>query len=177
MIKGDSTQLTDELIAYTLGRTSPADPAQRMLDDATHTPWPLFPGPRAAEERGRLLAFLARLTGARRIVEVGTLAGLPPLSRAQVLPPDGTLLSCAGPDTLETLRGLPQEPHLDLVVIGADGDDLVASWDELVPRTRQGGLLVVDAAAGELPEHAAADDRVDSVPLPATAGLTLARRR
>ncbi|MFJ3333280.1 O-methyltransferase [Streptomyces sp. NPDC086766] len=176
MMDGGGTRLTGELREHRDERGTPEDPARRMLDDITHTPWPLFPGPQAVRERAGLLAFLARLTGASRIVEVGTLAGLPARCLERELPPDGTLLTVTGQDALATLRALPDEPHLDLVVVGADADP-AASWDELVPRARRGALLVVDAAAGELPARVAADDRVDSVPLTATAGLSLARRR
>lgn len=95
---------------------------------------------------------------------------------------------------LETLRGLPAEPDVDLAFIDADKDDYVAYWDELVPRVRPGGLLVVGnvfyhggvtdpgatgsaAAVRDFNAHVKADRRVDSVMLPVADGLTLARRR
>jgi caffeoyl-CoA O-methyltransferase len=166
---GHDTPLTAELYAYMLGRNPPPDPVQRMLAEATHTRLPLVTVRQVAEERGRLPAFLVRLTGARRIVEVGTSTGLSALSMAQALPPDGTLLTCdvseertrpareawekaglagrielrIGPPA-DTLRGLPAEPHIDMAFIDADKDGHVAYWDALVPRMRPGGLLVVD---------------------------------
>jgi caffeoyl-CoA O-methyltransferase len=216
---GNSTRLTDDLYTYMLGHNPPLDPVQRMLVEVTHTQLPLVAGKQVAEEQGALLAFLVRLTGARRIVEVGTFTGLSALSMAQALPPDGTLLTCdiseewtehareawakAGvadrielriAPALDTLRGLPDEPHLDMAFIDADKDNYIAYWDELVPRTRPGGLLVVDnvfyhggvtdptatglaAAIKDFNDHVRADDRVDSVMLSVADGVTLARRR
>ncbi|MFD1657939.1 O-methyltransferase [Streptomyces caeni] len=224
MAKGNGTPLTEELYAYMLGHNPSLDPVQRMLVEVTHTRLPLLAGKQvaeeqAAEEQGPLLAFLVRLTGARRIVEVGTLTGLSALSMAQALPPDGTLLTCDVSEertrraraawakaevadrielriapALETLRGLPAEPHIDMAFIDADKDDYGAYWDELVPRMRPGGLLVVDdvfchggvtdpdatgcaAAVRDFNAQVKADERVDSVMLPVADGLTLARRR
>lgn len=219
MAHGNSTRLTDDLYTYMLGHNPPLDPVQRMLVEVTHTQLPLVAGKQVAEEQGALLAFLVRLTGARRIVEVGTFTGLSALSMAQALPPDGTLLTCdiseewtehareawakAGvadrielriAPALDTLRGLPDEPHLDMAFIDADKDNYIAYWDELVPRTRPGGLLVVDnvfyhggvtdptatglaAAIKDFNDHVRADDRVDSVMLSVADGVTLARRR
>ncbi|WP_369246317.1 O-methyltransferase [Streptomyces sp. R41] len=219
MAKGNSTRLTDELYAYMLGHNPPLDPVQRMLVEVTHVQLPLVAGKQVAEEQGALLAFLVRLTGACRIVEVGTFTGLSALSMAQALPPDGTLLTCdiseewtehareawakAGvadrielriAPALQTLRGLPDEPHIDMAFIDADKDNYIAYWDELVPRMRPGGLLVVDnvflhggvtdpeatgfaAAIKEFNEHVKADTRVDCVMLAVADGMTLGRRR
>ena len=219
MAKGNGTPLTDELYAYMLGHNPPLDPVQRMLVETTHTQLPLVAGKQVAEEQGPLLAFLVRLTGARRIVEIGTFTGLSALSMAQALPSDGTLLTCDVSEewteyaraawakaevadrielriapALQTLRELPTEPHIDMAFIDADKDNYVAYWDELVPRMRPGGLLVVDnvfyhgevtdpdatglaAAIKDFNTHVQADDRVDSVMLAVADGLTLARRR
>lgn len=85
--KGNGTPLTDELYAYMLGHNPPLDPVQRMLVEVTHTRLPLVAGKQVAEEQGPFLAFLVRLTGARRVVEIGTFTGLSALSMAQALPP------------------------------------------------------------------------------------------
>ena len=49
--------------------------------------------PIVVPETGALLELLARVRGARRIVEVGTAIGVSTLYMARALPPDGTIVS------------------------------------------------------------------------------------
>jgi caffeoyl-CoA O-methyltransferase len=95
---------------------------------------------------------------------------------------------------LETLRSLPDEPVIDLVFIDADKPGYAAYWDELVPRVREGGVLLADNVlwSGEIADETitdanvvalrafndkvAADNRVEVVVLPAFDGLTIARK-
>src|SRR5690606_35753880 len=171
-------------------------------------------------EQGRLTTLLSRLLGVRFAVEIGTFAGYSSLCVARGLAPGGRLLCCdlseeytalarrywkragvedrvelrLGP-ALDTLRALPDEPQIDLAFIDADKTGYVDYWEEVVPRVRSGGVILVDnvfaggqvadpEAGGEnarairrFNEHAAADDRVELVMLPIADGLTLARRR
>ena len=85
--------LTPELYAYLLEQ-NPLDAHQRELVDVTHARFAADAGLQTAEEQGPLLAFLVRLVGARRIVEVGTFTGYSTLSMAQALPADGRLIAC-----------------------------------------------------------------------------------
>jgi predicted O-methyltransferase YrrM len=92
-----------------------------------------------------------------------------------------------------TLAALPPEPVIDLAFIDADKVGYVQYWEQLVPRMRPGGLLVVDnvfyygevvhehptqngAAIRDFNDHASADPRVELVMLPVADGITLARR-
>jgi caffeoyl-CoA O-methyltransferase len=212
-------QLTPELYAYVLDHNPPLDPAQRALVDTTHHKLPDHAGLQTAEEQGPLLAFLVRLTGARQIVEVGTFTGFSTLSMAQALPADGRVIACdvseewtavgreawarAGvadridlrlAPAVETLRALPEGQWIDLVFLDADKGSYIDYWEELVPRMRPGGLLVVDntlfhgqvtdpaagggaAAIRAFNDHVRADERVDDVLLTVADGTTLARRR
>ena len=79
--------------------------------------------------------------------------------------------------------------------IDADKPGYPAYWEELVPRVRPGGLLLVDNVlwSGSITDESrtdentvalrafndavAADDRVDVAILPAFDGLTIARKR
>lgn len=209
--------LTDELYAYLLAN-NPLTAAQRDLIAATEERFGKVAGLQTAPEQGPLLAFLVRLTGARRIVEVGTFTGYSALSMAQALPDDGTLIACdvneewtalgreawdaAGvgdrvdlriAPALDTLRSLPAEPWIDLSFLDADKDNYPLYWEELVTRTRPGGLLVIDntyyrgwaadpdrrgsaAVIRAFNQQVLADDRVESVQLNVADGLTLARR-
>lgn len=170
-------------------------------------------------EQAVLLSLLVKLTGAQTVVEVGTYTGYSTLAFAQALPPHGRVITCdvstawtsiaeeaweaAGVrdridlrigSAAETLAALPEEPVVDLVFIDADKVGYAHYWDLLVPRVRQGGLLLADntlyygEAAGEQPVGNAAaidafntfvlnDRRVESVLVPIADGLTVARKK
>ncbi|MFI0786676.1 O-methyltransferase [Streptomyces lydicus] len=219
MAESKSAPITPELYDYVLAHNPPLSDEQRSLVELTHRKFPESAGMQSAEEQGPLLAFLVRLIGARRVVEVGTFTGYSALSMAQALPEDGTLIACdiseewtaygreawarAGvadridlriAPALETLRAMPAEPHLDLAYLDADKDGYIGYWEELVPRMRPGGLIVVDnvlfhgevtdpAATGSarairaFNDHVAADRRMEAVLLTVADGLTLARKR
>src|SRR5580765_8555188 len=118
-------------------------------------------GMQIGDDQGQLLTLLARLTGARRAVEVGTFTGYSSMCIARGLAEGGTLLCCdvsaewtevgrrawaaagladrielrIGP-ALETLRSLPAAADIDRVFIDADKSGYAAYWAELVPRVR-----------------------------------------
>ncbi|MFJ4875534.1 O-methyltransferase [Streptomyces sp. NPDC088745] len=219
MTKGNTTKITDELYEYVLANNPPLDPVQQELVETTWEHFPASAGMQSAAEQGPLLAFLVRLTGARHVVEVGTFTGFSALAMARALPADGRLITCdiseewtaygrrawqkAGVadrvelrlgDALETLRAMPADAHIDLAYLDADKPQYVAYWEELVPRMREGGLIVVDnvlfhggvvdpraegnaAAIREFNAHVRKDGRVESVLLGIADGVTLARRR
>ncbi|MER5631258.1 O-methyltransferase [Streptomyces nitrosporeus] len=219
MTQGNQTKITDELYAYVLAHNPPLDPVQLDLVETTRHRFPDHAGMQSAQEQGPLLAFLVRLTGARHIVEIGTFTGFSALSMARALPPDGRLIACdvseewtaygrlawqkAGvadridlriAPALDTLRAMPEEPHIDLAYLDADKGNYIAYWEGLVPRMRPGGLVVTDntlfhggvvdphatgapAAIKEFNAHVSADGRMDSVLLTVADGLTLSRRK
>ncbi|MEU4260842.1 O-methyltransferase [Streptomyces argenteolus] len=218
MSKGNQTAITDELYAYMLAHNPPLEAVQRELVETTYARFPDHAGMQSAQEQGPLLAFLVRLTRARHIVEVGTFTGFSALSMARALPADGRLIACdiseewtaygreawkkAGvadridlriAPALDTLRAMPEEPHIDLAYLDADKGNYIPYWEELVPRMRPGGLVVADnvlfhggvtdpaatgsaAAIKEFNDHVSADPRMDSVLLTVADGLTLSRR-
>ena len=119
--------------------------------------------------QGKYLHLLARLCGAHRILEVGTLAGYSTIWLARALPADGKLvtlehsqkhadiaagnLAAAGVSdrvtirvgaALETLPRLVDEPPFDMVFIDANKDDYPAYLDWSVALTRPGGLILAD---------------------------------
>lgn len=210
---------TPELYRYVLDHNPPLDPVQRDLVELTHSRFPDSASMQSAQEQGPLLAFLVRLVGARHIVEVGTFTGFSSLSMAQAMDAGGKLVALdvseewttyareawekagvadrvelrLGP-AADSLRAMPAEPHIDLAYLDADKQGYIAYWEELVPRMRPGGLIVVDnvlyhgqvvdpdatggaAAIRAFNDHVAADARMDSVLLTVADGLTVARRR
>jgi caffeoyl-CoA O-methyltransferase len=95
---------------------------------------------------------------------------------------------------LETLRALPATESFDIAFIDADKTGYISYWDEVVPRMRPGGAILVDNTLShgrvidpaeqsgsvqgirDFNDHAAADNRVVVVLLPIGDGLTLARK-
>lgn len=93
----------------------------------------------------------------------------------------------------ENLAQLTEEPHIDIAYVDADKTGYPAYYDALVPRMRPGGLLVLDntllgnrvldpqderaKTMAALNERVAADERVESVLLGLSDGVTLARKR
>lgn len=122
-----------------------------------------------APTAGKLLMLLVRIRGARRILEIGTLAGFSTLWLARGMPDDGHLTSCeflpahaavaqrniaaagltdrveirvgAALDTLPTLLGV--EPY-DFVFIDADKVNNVAYLQWALRLTGPGSVIVMD---------------------------------
>ena len=209
----------EPLQEYLLEHTAPTDEVQRSLIEETAALGP-FAQMQIAPDQGTLLTLLARLVGARTAVEVGTFTGYSSLSIARGLPDDGTLLCCdvseewtavarrhwamAGVDhkidlriapALETLTALPADTSFDLAFVDADKGGYIAYVDEIVPRLRPGGLLLIDnvlwsgavidpeaqdadtVAIRACNDHITAHPDLESLILPFGDGLTLARKR
>ena len=212
--------LSPQLHAYLLAHSAPADPVLRELADETARRFPASAGLQIGPEQGAFMTLLTRIAGARDAVEVGTFTGYSSICLARGLAPGGRLLCCDVSDewtsvarrhwqragladrielrlgpAIETLRALPAGPSLDLAFIDADKPGYISYWDEIVPRTRPGGIIladntlfhsrVVDPADNDASvqgirdfnDRAVADDRVELVLLQVGDGLTLARKK
>ncbi len=95
----------------------------------------------------------------------------------------------------ETLRSLPEEESFDFAFIDADKTGYRTYYEEILARLRPGGLITLDnvlwhgaivnpdaqdpdtLALRELNDYVVADDRVDSVMLALSDGLTVVRKR
>ncbi|GAA1522417.1 class I SAM-dependent methyltransferase [Dactylosporangium maewongense] len=211
--------LTDALHAYVVANGSEPDDLVRDLIEETAAALPRDAGMQVAPEQAALLTMLTRISGARQALEIGTFTGLSSIAIARGLA-EGGRLTCLdvseeftsiarrywrrgglddrielriGP-AAETLGALPAEPHLDLTFIDADKTGYLGYWEAVVPRTRPGGLILVDnvlrhghvldpdpgdhgtLAIVEFNRRVLADERVESVLIPIADGLTLARR-
>nr|ARU08078.1 hypothetical protein [uncultured bacterium] len=196
------------------------DEVERDLIATTRRVCPEYSGMQVTPLQAALLTMLARTAEVRFAVEVGTFTGYSAMAIARGMPRQGRLLCCEASSAaiavarpfgeragvahlitvklgraLDTLRELPRRRTIDLAFVDADKDEYVQYWTELVPRTRAGGLIVVDNVFGfggvvdddpsnasgsalrEFNEHVLADDRVEPVMLPIGDGLTIARRK
>lgn len=125
-----------------------------------------------APEQGALLQLLVRLTGARRVLEVGTFTGYSSLAMALALPADGRLVACdvsaewtavaqrhwrsAGVaerielrlapalETLAALLAAGEAGRFDLAFLDADKAAYPRYLEPLLALLRPGGLLLVD---------------------------------
>jgi len=125
------------------------------------------PGMQTGPVEGRFLQLLAKLVGARRILEIGMFSGYSGLMMAEALPEDGELITCDVNPKAEEMakRYFADSPHgkkitirmgpalqtiaslggtFDLVFIDADKENYPAYWDAVVPKVRAGGLIVGD---------------------------------
>mgnify|MGYP001372069694 CR=1 FL=1 len=116
---------------------------------------------------GRFLKLMAKISGAQRVVEVGTFTGYSALCIAEGMNEGGEVITCdidaetnaiaqkywaqvawgkritprLGP-ALETIQSI--EGPIDMVFIDADKVNYTNYWEALVPKVRSGGLLIVD---------------------------------
>ena len=123
-------------------------------------------------EQGQFMALLARLTGARRCLEVGVFTGYSSLVTALALPDDGSIVACdvseewtavarrywreAGvvhkielrlapaSETLDNLLAQGQAGTFDFAFIDADKTNYLAYYERTLALLRTGGLALVD---------------------------------
>jgi caffeoyl-CoA O-methyltransferase len=116
---------------------------------------------------GRLLGLLIKISGAKRVLEVGTFAGYSALTMAEALPEEGELFTCeyneryqdiartyfarseAGSKiTLLMGKALEKIPTIkgtfDFVFIDADKINYPNYYTMILPRVQQGGVMVID---------------------------------
>lgn len=213
--------LSDALAAYVTAHSAPLDPVATDLVERTRGLGDAA-GMQISADQAALMGILARITGARRAVEVGTFTGLSALAVARNLADGGRMICCdvseewtalgrhawteagvadridlrIGP-AADTLAGdlFGDDEPIDLSFVDADKGGYVTYHDLLVPRLRPGGVLAVDntlwsgtvvdadesdanrTAIRAYNDHAAADERVDTVLLTVGDGLTLNVRR
>ncbi|MFG1696678.1 class I SAM-dependent methyltransferase [Nonomuraea sp. NPDC049309] len=220
-VNGDRIEPVSPIVEdYLLAHCTPADDLLRELAATTRELTGRSAGMQISADEGALLGMLVRLAGARQAIEVGVFTGYSSLCIARALPDDGRLIACdvstewtsiarpfweragvadridlrIGP-AIDTLRALPAEPAFDFAFVDADKPGYPAYYEEIVPRLRPGGLLVLDnvflggqvfdpgcqgegaVAMRRVNDAIARDDRLDCVMLPVRDGVTIARKR
>ena len=164
---------------------------------------------------GRLLKFIVQLCQPRFVLEVGTFTGYSALSMAEGLGESGRILTCeidpkaqkvarenfdaspfadrieiaCGP-ALDAIRALDRQ--VDLSFIDADKERYPEYYEEILERTRPGGILIFDnmlwsgrvvdprddttRAIAKLNETITSDERVENVLLTVRDGVQLVRK-
>jgi len=157
---------TEEFLSRVVVHPDPAlDQAIRSAAEAG------MPAIEVAPNAGKLLMLLVQLSGARRILEIGTLAGYSTIWMGRGLPANGTLVTCEflpkhaevawanidfaglgqkveirlGP-ALETLAALEEEGRepFDFIFIDADKENNSRYLDWAVRLGRRGATVVLD---------------------------------
>ncbi len=215
-----SEQLSPELHDYLVAHSAAPDAVLSQLAAETAAAFPDAAGMQIGPEQGTFMTLLTQLTGASRALENGTFTGYSSICLARGLASGGKLTCCDVSDewtsvarkywdlagvadridlqlrpAVETLRAMPASEIFDIAFIDADKTGYISYWDEVVPRIRPGGVILVDntlygggvvdpdsadvnvAAIRAFNDHAVADDRVVLVLLPIGDGLTLARKK
>jgi len=159
--------LPEDLRRYVEEHVGPVPPLLEELERETRKSTD-SPGMLTGKVEGAFLKLLVRLSGARKVLEIGTFTGYSALMMAEGLPADGELVTCEiskehaslaqryfdrspngrkirialGP-AAETLRGIP-DGSVDFVFIDADKERYPFYYEECVRVLRSGGLIAAD---------------------------------
>jgi caffeoyl-CoA O-methyltransferase len=169
-------------------------------------------------DQGALLTVLVKATNARNALEIGTFTGYSAICIARGLP-DGGRLTCLeiDPDFAataqrnldaaglsdrvtivlgpaeDTLAGMAETPAYDFVFLDADKQAYADYYELVLPRTKPGGLILIDntllggrvldpsddssRSVAALNDRIARDERVDSAMALIADGVTFVRKR
>jgi len=154
--------------AYSEAHTTPSGELFERLAAETRekTEWPQM---MVGEVEGRFLEFLVRLSGARRVLELGTFTGYSSLSMARGLPDGGRVVTLdVNEETTAIARRYAEEAGLadridfrvgpaldtlaqldgtfDLAFIDADKPNYLNYYEAVLPKLADNGLIVADNA-------------------------------
>jgi predicted O-methyltransferase YrrM len=157
---------------YFNGLLAPSEPVLEAALQATKDAG--LPPINVAPNQGKLLMLLARVIGARRILEIGTLGGYSTIWLARGLAPDGRLVTIEwNPACVKVARanlaraglasqvdvregrgedvlpGLAAEAPFDLIFIDADKPNTPLYFEWAVKLARKGSLIIVDNVVRE----------------------------
>ncbi|HEY2955411.1 MAG TPA: O-methyltransferase [Candidatus Eisenbacteria bacterium] len=182
-----STEISSELFRYIAAHTLPEDEFLRQLKEAAAAAG--IPAIWIAPEQASFMGILLRLTRARDVIEVGTLAGYSAIAMARGLPADGVVRTIeiepkhadfaerwiarsdvagrvkvirgAGLDVLRTFAA----DSADAAFVDADKPNYVRYLDECLRIVRPGGLIMADNALafGQVLDPRATDREVPAV--------------
>lgn len=144
-------------------------------------------------EQGQLFQILIRMTGARRVIEIGVFTGYSSLAMALALPPDGRIVACDISDeytqiarrywteagvagkidlriapakgTLDSLIAAGEGSSFDFAFIDADKTGYAGYYEQCLKLVRSGGVIALDnmLSRGRVLDEHAADSDVDAL--------------
>lgn len=150
----DHTQPESPLLTELIGKTKSELEYSNML---------------SGRVEGQLLSMLIKLSGAKRVLEIGMFTGFSALAMAEALPEEGRLITCDVNEYYARIaRGfIDKSPHgkkievkmgnaletvkalagpFDLVFIDADKKSYPEYYELVLPKMPSGGLIVLDNA-------------------------------
>ncbi len=178
--------VTDEIHAYLLTVTQPPHPVALKLREETAKL--SNGGMQISIEQGNLMGLLIKLTGAKRLLEVGTFTGYSALITALALPAEGSMVCCdvseewtsigrpfwreAGVESRIDLRIAPAVETLDALIaegksetfdfafIDADKSNYDHYYERALKLVRNGGIISVDNTLwyGKVADDSVVDD-------------------
>lgn len=156
-----------DIAQYVSEQTDPVSPLLERLEQETQEKTP-HPQMLSGKVEGRFLQMLIRISGARRVLEIGTFTGYSALMMAEGLPGDGEIVTLEIDDAyadiaeryftispysekIRLIRGpagsslsvLPQQ-SFDFIFIDADKVSYGSYYEEGIRLLKQGGLMTVD---------------------------------
>jgi len=179
--------LTDDLLAYVRDHGVREHPVlSRLREDTARLPMAQM---QIAPEQGAFMALLVQLTGATRILEIGTFTGYSSTAMALALPPDGRMTCLdvseewtdrareawrdAGVTDRVDLRigpaadslGELEEDTFDLAFIDADKTGYDDYYEGCLRVVRAGGLILIDNVlqGGRVVDELASDENVAAI--------------
>jgi caffeoyl-CoA O-methyltransferase len=154
---------------YCAKHTTPMSPLLEEIADYSLNNTP-YPSMLTGRVEGRFLQLITQLSGARKVIDIGTFTGYSALAMAEVLPPRGEVItiehnpehaaiaqgffarssfaakiSLRQGEALEILKTLP-DSGVDLVFIDADKADYSAYYQEAMRIVTDGGFILADNA-------------------------------
>jgi len=158
-----------DIAQYVEAHSGSPDEVQQSLQTVTRERFGARAGMQIGHDQALLMEMLTRAMGVQAAVEIGTFTGYSALAVARGLAPGGKLYCFdisdewtsvgrehwkrAGVDdrivltlgpALESLAQLDPNLQFDLAFIDADKDNYAQYFEALLPRMRQGALLLID---------------------------------
>ena len=160
------THIYDYILANSL---RDRDELKRLRQETQAMP---MGGMQVSPDQGQFMGLLVELTGAKRIVEVGTFTGYSSIAMALALPADGRLIACdvsdeftriaqrywqeagvadkielrlgPGVATLDGMLAAGEAGCFDMAFIDADKENYDAYYERCLQLLRPGGLILID---------------------------------